>query len=152
MLDFTTSEPILFYGHTKGIYCGFSNFYPAPFTLLGVNFCCSEQAYVYGKSEDPIFREKLLTMTNPYAIKGIGGKIKLRSDWPLMKYDWMVVILKAKFSQNLQLRDLLLFTGDRPIHENSKDVNWGGGPNFPNGKDLLGKALMETRTWLRLSK
>lgn len=26
---------------------------------------------------------------------------------------------------------------------------WGGGPNFPGGKDLLGKALMEVRKILR---
>jgi len=31
------------------------------------------------------------------------------------------------------------------IHENRRDPEWGGGPNFPKGKDLLGQALMRVR-------
>ena len=79
----------------------------------------------------------------------IGKTAKLRPDWDTFKYGWMVTVLQAKFSQNPRFKTLLLSTGDRVIHENCKDPWWGGGPNFPKGRDLLGKALMVVRTWLR---
>lgn len=143
------NAPVLFYGHQNGLYCAFSNFHPAQFILDGHTFACSEQAFMLGKSEDPVYRKRVLETTNPYEVKKIGRSAKLRPDWDTFKYEWMVTVLKAKFSQNERLRDLLLFTEDRAIHENCKDPWWGGGPNFPKGRDLLGKALMEVRAWLR---
>lgn len=140
--------PVLFYGHKNGLYCAFSNFYPAKFVLHGVSFCCSEQAFMYAKSDDPVYRARILETTDPSEIKRIGKTAKLRPDWDVFKYGWMVVVLRAKFSQNPRLKTLLLSTGDRVIHENCKDPWWGGGPNFPKGRDLLGKALMEVRAWL----
>ena len=142
-------EPILFYGHKNGLYCAFSNFHPAEFVLDGITFACSEQAFMYGKSDAPAYRARILETTNPSEVKKIGRSAKLRPDWDTFKYGWMVTVLKAKFSQNERLRDLLLSTGDRTIHENCKDPWWGGGPNFPNGRDLLGKALKEVRAWLK---
>lgn len=142
-------EPLLFYGHTKGLFCSFSNFYPAWFVLDGITFSCSEQAFMLRKSDDPAYRARVLGTPDPYQVKKIGRSAKLRADWDSFKYGWMVTVLKAKFSQNPRLRDLLLFTGDRPIHENCADSWWGGGPHYPKGRDLLGKALMEVRTWLR---
>jgi hypothetical protein len=144
-----TTEPVLFYGHVNGLYSAFSNFYPAEFVLDGHRFACSEQAFMYGKSEDDDYRRLVLRTRDPYAVKRLGRAAKLRKDWDNVKYGWMVTVLKAKFSQNPRLRDLLLVTGNRAIHENCKDPWWGGGPNFPGGRDLLGKALMEVRAWLR---
>lgn len=142
-------DQILFYGHVKGLFSAFSNFAPAPFEFLGYQFACSEQAFMFGKSEDSDYRAKVLATPNPYEVKALGRKVNLRPDWDDLKYPWMVSVLKAKFSQNVHLRNLLLSTAELPIHENCKDPWWGGGPNFPNGKDLLGKALMEVRSWLR---
>ena len=141
--------PVLFYGHKNGLYCAFSNFHPASFVLDGITFTCSEQAFMLRKSDDPVYRARILETTNPSEIKRIGKSAKLRPDWDAFKYGWMVTVLKAKFSQNPRLRALLLSTGDRPIHENCADAWWGGGPNFPTGRDLLGKALIEVRAWLR---
>lgn len=160
VLDMTAA--VLFYGHTLGLYAAFSNFFPAvlvlqpeDFTVLGVavdgplRFACSEQAFMFGKSPDPEYQKEVLATPSPYDVKKLGRTARLRPDWDDLKYAWMVVVLKAKFSQNPILRDLLLSTADRPIHENCKDPWWGGGPNFPKGRDLLGKALMEVRAWLR---
>ena len=58
-------------------------------------------------------------------------------------------MLTSKFWQNADIREVLLSTGDRAIHENCNDAWWGGGPNYPRGRDLLGKALMEVRAILR---
>ena len=142
-------EPVLFYGHREGTYAAFSNFYPASFKLKDTTFSCSEQALMYGKSKDPEYRKKVLKTTDPFAVKKLGRACTLRPDWDSIKYGWMVEVLKAKFSQNADLKELLLLTGERPLHEDAEDPWWGGGPNYPRGRDLLGKALMEVRAWLK---
>ena len=142
-------EPALFYGRREGTYACFSNFYPAEFVLRDIRFACSEQALMYGKSKDPEYRKKVLATTDPYRVKKLGRACVLRPDWDHIKYSWMVEVLKAKFSQNPALKELLLLTGDRPVHEDCPDEWWGGGPNYPRGRDLLGRALMEVRSWLR---
>lgn len=143
------NEPVLFYGHKSGLYASFSNFYPAEFVLDGHTFGCSEQAFMLAKSDEPTYQDLVLRTPDPYKVKRLGRAAVLRPDWDSVKYDRMVTVLRAKFSQNPRLRDLLLLTGDRAIHENCADEWWGGGPNYPRGRDLLGKALMEVRAWLR---
>jgi hypothetical protein len=141
--------PVLFYGHTSGEFKAFSNFYYAEFYLDGVQWACSEQAYMYAKSDDPTYRRKIKKTQNPFEVKALGRKVELRPNWDNLKYWIMIRVIKAKFSQNADLKDLLISTGDRSIHEDCKDPWWGGGPNFPSGRDLLGKALMEVRAILR---
>ena len=74
----------------------------------------------------------------------------------------MVDILKLKFSQNQELKTLLLSTDDSILVEaSSYDNIWGIGLNESDakntkmedwpGQNLLGKALMEVRDFLRLS-
>lgn len=147
-------EPVLFYGHREGTYAAFSNFHPASFAMkpklgLPIQFACSEQALMYGKSKDPEYRKKVLKTTDPFTVKKLGRACTLRPDWDDIKFGWMVEVLTAKFSQNADLKELLLLTGDRPIHEDCPDEHWGGGPNYPRGRDLLGKALMKVRSILR---
>jgi len=65
-----------------------------------------------------------------------------------VKLDVMRTGLLEKFRQHPELLDILLSTGDLPIHEDSRtDSEWGwaGG----KGKDLLGKALVSVRRELR---
>lgn len=142
------STPVLFYGHREGIYAPFSNFYPAEFDLDGWKWACSEQAFMYFKSNDKDYQYKMRRTKDPFEAKRLGRTCSLRRDWDAVKYDVMVRVLTAKFEQNPRLKDLLLCTGDRPIHEDCPDPWWGGGPNYPRGQDLLGKALMQVRAAL----
>lgn len=141
--------PVLFYSHREGPYAAFSNWYPASFTLLGLSFANSEQAMMFGKSKDKAYRKRVLATPDPGQVKALGRSVEMRPDWDTYKYGWVVKVLKAKFSQNPQLRELLLLTENRPVHENCNDPWWGGGPNHPTGRDMLGKALREVRAWLR---
>lgn len=79
--------------------------------------------------------------------------------WVGVRYGIMLESLKAKFSQNEAAKSILLSTGDRAIAEaSSRDYVWGIGttsskansdPLKWKGSNLLGKALVETRAWLR---
>lgn len=49
--------------------------------------------------------------------------MQLRHDWEKVKFDIMYEICKAKFSQNAELKDKLLATGDEYLEEGN---TWGG--------------------------
>jgi ribA/ribD-fused uncharacterized protein len=93
----------------------------------------------------PADAERVRHCRTPGEAKHLGRRIPLRPDWEHIKYEVMLVGLKAKFTQHAHLKELLLSTGTAAIHENRPDPVWGGGPNYPKGKDLLGKALMRVR-------
>ena len=86
----------------------------------------------------------------------MGRKVQLRHDWEEVKYRLMVDICYAKFTQNPELKEILLSTGDETLVENTTgwhDNIWGNCecPRCINkeGKNLLGKALMEVRELIR---
>jgi predicted NAD-dependent protein-ADP-ribosyltransferase YbiA (DUF1768 family) len=72
--------------------------------------------------------------------------------WSTTKFDRMRAILRAKFTQHVDLRELLLSTGNARLVETAtvdNEVNrlWGevGGV----GRNMLGVMLMELRNSLR---
>ena len=139
-------KPALFYGHKSGAFCSFSNFFPAPFKLDGKIWPTSEHYFMAQKTLDPIEKERIRKAKTPYEAKRMGRQVKLIQNWDTKKYNVMLKALYAKFTQNEHICKILLSTGNRPIHENCKDPWWGGGPSFPAGRDLLGKALIEIRS------
>lgn len=140
---------ILFYGHKSGHYKCFSNWYSCSFTWNGYTWANSEQALMSAKSFDKNYHKKIKKATNPADAKRLGRSVKLRPDWDQVKFNIMVEILLAKFSQNPELKKILLETEDQVIHEDCNDPWWGGGPNYPGGRDYLGKALCSVRKTLR---
>lgn len=58
----------------------------------------------------------------------------------------MLIGLRAKFSQNKNLLEKLLATGNRELREHTpRDKYWGDGGNNNNGKNRLGVLLMQVR-------
>ena len=139
--------PILFYG-TAGEYGEFSNWFPAEFVYDGLRWANTEQAFMYYKSEEKEYRKAVRKATDPREAKKLGRNCKLRPDWDNVKYSIMLAVNMAKYQQNPYLAELLQSTGKRRIHENCKDPWWGGGPNFPHGKNWLGQVLEDVRTLL----
>jgi ribA/ribD-fused uncharacterized protein len=69
----------------------------------------------------------------------------LRPDWEIVKDDIMREILREKFAQHLELRALLLSTGDAQLIEHTaNDRYWADGGDG-RGKNRLGELLMELR-------
>lgn len=79
----------------------------------------------------------------------IGQLHSRRSDWFDVNVDVMRKAVHAKFTQNPNLKELLLSTSDHPlIQVKPGDWFWGTGSDS-NGKNMLGVLLMELRAGLR---
>ena len=150
---------IAFYGKNSP----YSNFHYVEFEYKGYKVTSSEQAFMLEKALmfDTSMVKPILATTDPRAIKRLGRKVRNFDEkkWNKVRYDIMVDILLAKFSTE-PLKAQLLSTGDELMVEASpNDKIWGAGlvigdarlnyPNYYPGQNLLGKALMEVRTWLR---
>jgi len=149
-----SDDKYLFYGHSKkkGVYPQgwvFSNFSPHPVVAYGIKWPTSEhlfQALKFKGSDDEYFNEIAKAKT-PAMAKRLGRSRKhpLRDDWEEVKDEVMYFIIHAKATQNSEVLDELLATGKREIVENSpSDAYWGCGKDG-EGRNQLGKALMQVR-------
>jgi len=140
---------VLFYGRNRP-YFELSNFYQSHLYLDDHVWQTVEHYYMAQKTLDPNEQTKIRNAPTAATAKAMGRRVKLRPNWDNIKFDIMFKACYAKFSQNRDLKQLLLDTGERPLHEDTKKDNiWGGGPNNPNGQDLLGKVLVKVRNTLR---
>jgi ribA/ribD-fused uncharacterized protein len=154
---------IPFYSHRSGPYRCFSQFYKASFTIDGVTFNCAEQWMMYNKSimfpGNSDITRAILECSDPTKIKSYGRSVRgyREEDWNRARYDIVVRGNYAKFTQNSDICDILLETGDATLVEASAtDRIWGVGlsidspavynPDLWRGQNLLGKALMDVRT------
>ena len=75
----------------------------------------------------------------------IGRKFELREDWDTAKVDVMRKAVKAKFTQNEPLRDMLLSTKDFPLVQLKPDDGFWGTGKQGTGRNMLGQLLMDLR-------
>lgn len=143
------------FSKTDKKYGCFSNFHNCEVTFDGLTYHNSEAAWQAQKVADKSQR-KVFTKYNASQAKQAGRRVNLGKDWEDVKYQLMIDVLTAKFTQNKALGDVLLSTGNAEIIENTTgwhDNIWGNCEcdkciNKP-GQNLLGKALMEVREQLR---
>lgn len=143
------------FSKTDSKYGCFSNFHMCPIEFDGLAYTNTEAAWQAQKTLDVKERNKF-THEAPSVAKRHGRCVDLRPDWEDVKYQLMVDVCYAKFTQNTELGNVLLETGDEEIIENTTgwhDNIWGNCEcsKCVNkvGKNLLGKALMEVRDMLR---
>ena len=132
----------------RGKYEFLSNFYPVFVEYEGVRYPSVESAFQAAKSKDPDIRKWFLCCSGPSHAKKIGRKVKLREDWEDIKVDVMYELIRNKF-KNLSLKKLLLETEDAELIEgnNHGDKFWGMVNG--EGKNMLGKILMDVREELK---
>lgn len=156
----------------------FSNFHPSPFMVEVVDnvyndralrpFNCNEQYFMYRKALEFKDYESIYRILEPghyaYHYKKLGRKVKNYDDnvWAKVRYQAMLDGLRYKFTQNEDLKAILLETGDAILVEDSPFDNvWGvklgkkdrygqidnrwKNVNYWQGLNLLGFALMEIR-------
>lgn len=125
----------------------FSNFAHYDFELDGKKWMTSEHYFQAQKFKGTEYVEIIRLLDNPMKAAEMGRdrKLPLREDWEQVKDDIMRKAVFEKFSQNEEIKKILLSTGKENIVENtSNDYYWGCGKDG-SGKNVLGKILMEAR-------
>jgi len=145
-----------------------SNWHGCEFTYMGKQFKNTEQAFMWEKAryfEDYETANLILKTPNPSDNKKLGRKVKgfKPETWMIYSYIFMVAVNYCKYSQNEDLKKVLLSTGDKVIVEASPyDKIWGIGMHWEDddcldetkwkGMNLLGKALMHLRKEFKLEE
>ena len=165
-----TFEFVLFWGHTVsddgtiGKTC-MSQWYPASFEVDGSVYPTAEHYMMAGKARlfnDSEMFEQIINCATPKTAKALGRKVS-GFDKEVWENNRMAIVTAgnlAKFTQNGQLREFLLGTGDKVLVEASPyDRIWGIGmgaahedaesPEKWRGQNLLGFALMQVRNKIR---
>ena len=125
----------------------FSNFAHYGFELDGKWWMTSEHYFQAQKFCGTEYEEIIRLLDNPMkaAEMGRNRELPLRADWEQVKDDIMRKAVLAKFTQNKDIKNVLLSTGKETIVENtSNDYYWGCGKDG-SGKNMLGIILMELR-------
>ena len=138
----------------KAVYFFTPAFYPLDnfsahrFELWGHKFSTVEHAYHWKKfSSQQGLAEKILIAPSPEIVWRISreNKEKTPSGWLAERLGVMEEILRAKASQNEDVREALKKTGTRMIVENNPTDNfWGAGPSG-KGENNVGKIWMKIR-------
>lgn len=143
----------------------FSNFYETNFKLDGVDYKSAEHAFEAVKAKtfgDEDSFAKILKAKSAQSAKSFGNKVKdFKEDlWKEKQDEVMKSILRAKFTQNLELRKKLLDSADKRLaNADSRDKYWGIGtsantemakdPKKWKGENKLGNMLEELRTEIK---
>ncbi|AYV78842.1 MAG: NADAR family protein [Edafosvirus sp.] len=165
---------IYFYGHNVNISDKLktyvlSQWFPCEFKENENTYCSAEQymmahkALLFAKDDNKkantdIFN-KIMKSDNQAVIKKLGRMVEGfdQDVWEKKRFDIVVNGNMLKFSQNMDLKQILLGTGSAILAEASPmDKIWGIGMNKQTaitgakwkGLNLLGKALMEVRSKL----
>jgi ribA/ribD-fused uncharacterized protein len=147
----TAVAEIRFYRANEKPYGAFSNLFRRPVTFEGVVFPTSEHAYQAGKARKPAVRDWILSAPTPAlaAMAAHGLYVwDVAPDWAQTKFDRMRGVLRAKFDQHEDLRQLLVSTGNARLVEvgtvnNAVNRLWGEVDG--KGENMLGVMLMELR-------
>ena len=137
----------------RGKYYFLSNFFPAEVTYNGLTYQNNEAAFQAQKTYSKEERIEFTTL-EPRDAKRRGRRVRLREDWEQVKDRIMEEIVRAKFSQNEELKEQLLATGDAQLVEGNRwnDRYWGVDIRSGVGENHLGKILMKVRSELRISQ
>jgi len=128
-----------------------SNFAHYSFTVNGLLWPTSEHYFQAHKFGNEAYREKIRTAKKPGDAFRLGQEKKeLRlPNWEGYRVKLMKDALIYKFTQNAEIREQLLATGDEELVENSPvDYFWGCGADG-SGENMLGKLLVDVREMLR---
>jgi hypothetical protein len=135
----------------NGEYGCFSNFSRHHIYLKDKVWKTSEHYFQAQKFAGTEFEETVRLAPTPMEAANLGRnrKFPLRKDWEEVKDDIMREAVRAKFTQNKELKQILLETGDAILIEHTANDNYWADGGDGSGKNMLGKLLMELREELR---
>lgn len=142
---------IRFYRANERPFGAFSNLFRRPIAFEGRTYPTAEHAYQAGKPSKPAVRDWILSAPTPAlaAMAAHGLYVwDVVPNWSQIKFDRMRAVLRAKFDQHDDLKELLLSTGKVRLVEagtvnNAVNRLWGEVEG--KGQNMLGVMLMELR-------
>lgn len=159
-----TTNDEKFFENQSGVYFKSnwpSQWYISDFVIDGITYNCCEKRMMHQKAivfNDMDTASLILNEYDPKEIKKLGRLVKNFNEerWNEVADDIVFNANVAKFSQNENLKKLLISTGDKEIVECSPyDSIWGNGLNITDtlntpknnwkGTNRLGMALMRVR-------
>lgn len=148
-------KEIQFYRSNEKPYGAFSNLFRRPVVFENLTYPTAEHAYQAGKANKVAVRDWILSAPTPaLAAMAAHGLYTwdIVSNWSEIKFDRMRGVLRAKFTQHDDLRQLLLSTGNADLVEagrvdNAVNRTWGRVNG--KGQNMLGVLLMDLRAELR---
>lgn len=145
----------------------FSQWYPSTFNDGQRTYNCAEQYMMYHKAmtfNDTYTANKIMATDNPREQKKLGRLVQNfnAAKWDQVKFDIVLEGNRLKFTQNDDLLEELIKTGDTEMVEASPyDKIWGVGlseddPRIHNkenwqGENLLGKVLDQVRLEIEMT-
>ena len=135
----------------KGKYSFLSNFYLCSFWYNGDQWRSSEHAFQAAKAKIPLDYFKIRDAKTPGLAKRIARQCLIIDNWDQKKIDIMREVLVSKFSQNENLKQMLLNTGNQQLIEGNTwgDIFWGVSLKTGKGQNILGLLLMSVRSRLK---
>jgi len=143
-----------------------SQWYPSPMTIDGIEYNCCEQYMMHQKAllfGDTEIAEEVMVTKHPADQKKLGRRIKNfdKNEWDKVNLQIVYKGNYAKYTQNEELKQLLINTGERKFCEASPvDLIWGCGlgENDPLiddeinwiGLNLLGQVLDKVKMNLKV--
>lgn len=126
-----------------------NNFYHSLITIDEKEYSTVEHYYQASKVKDSDLAEEVRLASTPDLAKHLGRKYNSDPEEFRAKKDQvMYTALTRKFTENSDLKERLLATGNALLIEDSnKDIYWGGALN--GSKNRLGELLVQLRTELR---
>ncbi len=137
-------------------------------TVAGIKYFCNEQHMMAEKARlfnDPISLDRIMRSRDPKEIKAFGRKVSFfnKNQWNTVCKNIVFIGNLAKFTQLLDLQELLLSTGTKTLVEASPyDLIWGCGLSASDprildrkqwlGTNWLGEVLMDVREGIRRNK
>jgi ribA/ribD-fused uncharacterized protein len=149
------NREIRFYRANEKPYGVFSNLFRCRILFEDKEFATAEHAYQAAKPKRVEVQKWILSAPTPSLVAMAAHGLytwEIVSNWSEIKYDRMRKVLRAKFSQHEDLREILLSTGDARLVEVGRvdsPVNRTWGEINGKGQNMLGVLLMELREELR---
>ncbi|MER6198781.1 NADAR family protein [Streptomyces sp. NPDC001586] len=141
---------IYFYGADEVPYGCFSNFSDHGFDLDGVWWPTSEHYFQAQKFKGTRHADLIRRARTPLRAAELGrdASTPLRRDWERVKDDAMRRAVETKFRAHADIRAILLSTRDEEIVEDTTTDHYWGRGRTGNGKNMLGRILVRTRSRL----
>jgi N-glycosidase YbiA len=141
--------PIHFNSKSKE-WCWLSNFFLSPMIVQEKEYPTVEHWFQSQKFTNLELQEKIRTCPTASHAKKLGRTrdVSFLTNWDSVKEQVLYEGLKAKFTQNILLHNLLLKTGSEELIEQSPwDSYWGSG-RTGKGQNRMGHLLMKLRSEL----